>query len=48
MGELTRQDMLDAALAAELLGWRAQHDLDRMCADSWRWQSQNPNGFETA
>ncbi|MCP5272750.1 MAG: UDP-glucose 4-epimerase GalE [Burkholderiaceae bacterium] len=38
----------DPALAAELLGWRAQHDLDRMCADSWRWQSQNPNGFETA
>jgi len=33
------------ALAAELLGWRAQHDLDRMCADSWRWQSLNPNGF---
>ncbi|RVT53690.1 UDP-glucose 4-epimerase GalE [Rubrivivax albus] len=37
----------DPALAATLLGWRAQHDLDRMCADSWRWQSQNPNGFET-
>ena len=37
----------DPALAANLLGWRAQHDLDRMCADSWRWQSQNPNGFET-
>jgi UDP-glucose 4-epimerase len=38
----------DPALAAELLGWRAQHDLDRMCADSWRWQSMNPNGFLTA
>lgn len=38
----------DPALAATLLGWRAQHDLDRMCADSWRWQSMNPNGFLTA
>ncbi|MCB1995806.1 MAG: UDP-glucose 4-epimerase GalE [Rhodoferax sp.] len=37
----------DPVLAAQLLGWRAQHDLDRMCADSWRWQSQNPHGFET-
>ncbi len=38
----------DPSLAATLLGWRARHDLDRMCADSWRWQSMNPNGFETA
>ena len=35
----------DPALAARLLGWRARHDLDRMCADSWRWQQLNPNGF---
>jgi UDP-glucose 4-epimerase len=35
----------DPALAAELLGWWAVHDLSRMCADSWRWQSNNPNGF---
>jgi UDP-glucose 4-epimerase len=35
----------DPALAAELLGWQARHDLSRMCADSWRWQSNNPNGF---
>ena len=35
----------DPALAATLLGWRAQHGLDRMCADSWRWQSLNPQGF---
>ncbi len=27
------------------LGWEAQFDLDRMCADSWRWQSTNPNGY---
>ena len=29
----------DASLAEQLLGWRAQRDLDRMCADMWRWQS---------
>ncbi len=38
----------DPSLAAERLAWRARHDLARMCADSWRWQSQNPNGFQTA
>jgi UDP-glucose 4-epimerase len=38
----------DPALAAQLLGWHAQRDLDRMCADSWRWQSMNPQGFEAA
>lgn len=37
----------DPALAQELLGWTAKHDLARMCEDSWRWQSLNPNGFET-
>ncbi len=36
----------DASLAQRLLGWRAQHDLHRMCADSWRWQSLNPQGFD--
>ena len=36
----------DPALAHQLMGWRAQHDLDRMCADSWRWQSMNPLGFK--
>jgi len=35
----------DPALARQLLGWTARHDLDRMCADSWRWQTLNPNGF---
>ena len=37
----------DPALAQRLLGGQAHHDLDRMCADSWRWQSLNPKGFET-
>ena len=35
----------DPEKAAAELGWRAQYGVDRMCADSWRWQSQNPNGF---
>jgi UDP-glucose 4-epimerase len=35
----------DPGLARELLGWSAQHDLARMCEDSWRWQSMNPKGF---
>ncbi len=32
--------------AKEELEWVAEYDLARMCADSWRWQSQNPNGYE--
>jgi UDP-glucose 4-epimerase len=35
----------DPRLAQQLLGWQARHNLARMCADSWRWQSHNPNGF---
>ena len=35
----------DPALARELLGWQARLDLARMCADSWRWQQLNPQGF---
>ena len=35
----------DPALARQLLGWQAPHDLDRMCADSWRWQTLNPQGY---
>ncbi|MDP3614134.1 MAG: GDP-mannose 4,6-dehydratase, partial [Rubrivivax sp.] len=36
----------DPTMAQTLLGWRAERDLARMCADSWRWQSLNPKGFE--
>ena len=32
--------------AEKELGWKTKFDLERMCADSWRWQSQNPNGYE--
>ena len=33
------------ARALALLGWQAKLDLDAMCADSWRWQSGNPDGY---
>ncbi|NHM13440.1 UDP-glucose 4-epimerase GalE [Xiamenia xianingshaonis] len=32
--------------AREELGWVAEYDLARMCADGWRWQSNNPNGYK--
>ncbi len=36
----------DPEKAASELGWCAEYGIERMCADAWRWQSQNPNGFE--
>ena len=39
------QCFADAALAHQLLGWRATHTLADMCADAWRWQSGNPDGY---
>ncbi|MGL5186448.1 MAG: UDP-glucose 4-epimerase GalE, partial [Plesiomonas shigelloides] len=33
-------------LAAQELGWRAERGLPEMMADTWRWQSQNPNGYK--
>ena len=35
----------DPAKALRVLGWKAERGLDEMCEDSWRWQSQNPNGY---
>ncbi len=35
----------DPAKAAKVLGWKAERGLDKMCEDTWRWQSQNPNGY---
>ena len=32
--------------AKEKLGWVAEKTIDDMCKDSWRWQKNNPNGFE--
>lgn len=34
-------------LAKEELGWSAKYNLDDMCASSWKWQSQNPQGYQT-
>lgn len=34
------------AKAERELGWRAQYSMDEMCVDSWRWQQNNPNGYE--
>lgn len=31
--------------AKNLLGWMAEYDIERMCVDTWRWQSQNPRGY---
>ena len=36
----------DATKAKEELGWEAQYGIKEMCADSWRWQKNNPNGYE--
>lgn len=36
----------DTALALKTLGWKAEYGLEKMCADGWRWQSMNPNGFD--
>ena len=36
----------DTTLALKTLGWKAEYGLEKMCADGWRWQSMNPNGFE--
>ncbi len=38
----------DPSKAGRELGWKALRSLDEMCADSWRWQEKNPNGFESA
>lgn len=36
----------DASLAKEELGWEAKYGIREMCEDSWRWQKNNPNGYE--
>jgi UDP-glucose 4-epimerase len=35
----------DPSRAERELGWRASYDLARMCADTWRWQQRNPDGY---
>jgi UDP-glucose 4-epimerase len=36
----------DPTFAKKILNWQATRDLSKMCEDSWRWQSKNPNGYE--
>ncbi|MCF8035635.1 MAG: UDP-glucose 4-epimerase GalE [Desulfobacteraceae bacterium] len=36
----------DPSLAQKELGWQAKHGIEQMCADTWRWQSMNPKGYE--
>ena len=36
----------DASKAKNLLGWTAAREIDDMCRDGWRWQKNNPNGYE--
>jgi len=38
----------DPKLAWDVLDWRARRGLAEMCADHWRWQSTNPNGYQSA
>ena len=37
----------DPAKAKNELGWEAQYGIEEMCADSWKWQSMNPNGYKS-
>jgi len=36
----------DPSYAKDVLGWSAKRDTKEMCEDSWRWQSNNPNGYK--
>jgi len=37
----------DPHYAKEVLGWEAERGIDEMCQDTWRWQSNNPDGYQT-
>jgi UDP-glucose 4-epimerase len=37
----------DPAYARQLLGWQAEKGIEQMCADGWRWQSNNPQGYQS-
>ncbi|MEQ0488257.1 UDP-glucose 4-epimerase GalE [Anaerococcus murdochii] len=36
----------NATKAYKVLGWKAEYGIKEMCEDSWRWQKNNPNGYE--
>jgi len=35
----------DPAFSKEILGWQAEHELEEMCEDTWRWNRMNPDGY---
>ena len=37
----------DASYAKKVLGWVAENGIEEMCEDTWRWQKNNPNGYES-
>lgn len=37
----------DASYAKKVLGWIAENGIEEMCEDTWRWQKNNPNGYES-
>ncbi|MES1909085.1 MAG: hypothetical protein MHM6MM_001890 [Cercozoa sp. M6MM] len=39
--------LADPSKANRVLGWQAQHGIEDMCRDAWRWQSTNPQGYAT-
>jgi UDP-glucose 4-epimerase len=41
------QNYADPSYAKEVLGWEAKRGLKEMCIDSWKWQSNNPNGYKS-
>ncbi len=36
----------NAEKAEKILGWKAEKSVEQMCADTWRWQKNNPNGYD--
>ncbi len=36
----------DPSKAEKELGWKAERNLEQMCADTWKWQTNNPNGYD--
>ncbi len=36
----------DPTKALSLFGWKTEKNIQEMCRDSWKWQSDNPNGYE--
>lgn len=35
----------DPSKAEKELGWKAERGIEEMCVDAWKWQSENPNGY---